>query len=152
MRWNIFLKRIHIFKFSSQIFFLLLRPKCYAEDREDKDIYEILDIVSPPRSPNSKAKTPPSKNSLFDELKTKEVYQDNFLEELQAKYDTRKKDREVLIKEEEVKAKYSRFVLYISSFKIGISGCTSSPTGWQICIGTILGSHIGRPMGINSSF
>ena len=88
------------------------RPKCYAEDREDKDIYEILDIVSPPRSPNSKAKTPPSKNSLFDELKTKEVYQDNFLEELQAKYDTRKKDREVLIKEEEVKAKYSRFVFY----------------------------------------
>ena len=114
MRWNVLWKRIHIFKFSSQIFFfLLLRPKCYAEDREDKDIYEILDIVSPPRSPNSKAKTPPSKNSLFDELKTKEVYQDNFLEELQAKYDTRKKDREVLIKEEEVKAKYSRFVLYI---------------------------------------
>jgi len=87
---------------------IVSRPKCYAEDREDKDIYEILDIVSPPRSPNSKAKTPPSKNSLFDELKTKEVYQDNFLEELQAKYDTRKKDREVLIKEEEVKAKYSR--------------------------------------------
>ena len=98
--------------FISNIFFLLLRPKCYAEDREDKDIYEILDIVSPPRSPNSKAKTPPSKNSLFDELKSKEVYQDNFLEELQAKYDIRKKDREVLIKEEEVKAKYSRFVLY----------------------------------------
>ena len=96
--------------FHLKYFFLLLRPKCYAEDREDKDIYEILDIVSPPRSPNSKAKTPPSKNSLFDELKTKEVYQDNFLEELQAKYDTRKKDREVLIKEEEVKAKYSRFV------------------------------------------
>ena len=41
------------------------------------------------------------------------MYQDNFLEELQAKYDIRKKDREVLIKEEEVKAKYSRFVLYI---------------------------------------
>ena len=113
MRWNSFWKIIHIFKFSSQIFFILCRPKCYAEDREDKDIYEILDIVSPPRSPNSKAKTPPSKNSLFDELKTKEVYQDNFLEELQAKYDIRKKDREVLIKEEEVKAKYSRFVLYI---------------------------------------
>ena len=100
--------------FHLKYFFLLLRPKCYAEDREDKDIYEILDIVSPPRSPNSKAKTPPSKNSLFDELKTKEVYQDNFLEELQAKYDTRKKDREVLIKEEEVKAKYSRFVSYIT--------------------------------------
>ena len=42
------------------------------------------------------------------------MYQDNFLEELQAKYDTRKKDREVLIKEEEVKAKYSRFVSYIT--------------------------------------
>ena len=63
--------------------------------------------MSPPRSPNSK-KTPPSKNSLYDELKTKTVFKDNFLEELQAKYDTRKKDREVLIKEEEVKAKYSR--------------------------------------------
>ena len=83
------------------------RPKCYAEDREDKDIIEILDVVSPPRSPSSR-KTPPSKNSLCNELQTKEVYQDNFLEELQAKYDIRKKDREVLIREEEVKAKYSR--------------------------------------------
>jgi len=86
---------------------IVSRPKCYAEDREDKDIIEILDIVSPPRSP-SQRKTPPSKNSLSNELQTKEVYQENFLEELQAKYDIRKKDREVLIREEEVKAKYSR--------------------------------------------
>lgn len=86
---------------------IVSRPKCYAEDREDKDIIEILDVVSPPRSPSSR-KTPPSKNSLCNELQTKEVYQDNFLEELQAKYDIRKKDREVLIREEEVKAKYSR--------------------------------------------
>ena len=87
--------------------YVFFRPKCYAEDREDKDIIEILDIVSPPRSP-SQRKTPPSKNSLSNELQTKEVFQENFLEELQAKYDIRKKDREVLIREEEVKAKYSR--------------------------------------------
>merc|ERR1712008_168656 len=53
---------------------IVSRPKCYAEDREDKDIYEILDIVSPPRSPNSKAKTPPSKNSReYAERLTKSV-------------------------------------------------------------------------------
>ena len=87
---------------------IVSRPKCYAEDREDKDIIELLDIVSPPRSPTSKVKTSPTKNSLLDEFNTKEVCKDNFLEELQAKYDIRKRDREVLIKEEEVKADYSR--------------------------------------------
>ena len=88
---------------------IVSRPKCYAEDREDKDIIELLDIVSPPRSPNSKVKSSTSpKNSLLDDFNTKEVFKDNFLEELQAKYDIRKRDREVLIKEEEVKADYSR--------------------------------------------
>ena len=84
------------------------RPK---SGHEDNDIVEILDAVSPPKSPgyrSKKSKDKPAKNTLFEELQLIDVCKENYLEELKAKYDIRKQDRQVLIREAEVSADYSR--------------------------------------------
>lgn len=85
------------------------RPKLYA-DKADRDVIEVLDTVSPPKSPKAasrKAMTSP-RNSLASELEVLDIYRPDFLAGLRQKYDTRKNDREILIEEEKIKLDHAQ--------------------------------------------
>ena len=91
-------------------FFLSFRPQV-SDSKEDRDVIEIVNIVSPPGSPKSPKKQVTMKspvNTLAKELEVLEVTQPDFLAKLRQKYDTRKQDREVLILEGKTKAEYAQ--------------------------------------------
>ena len=91
-------------------FFLSFRPQV-SDSKEDRDVIEIVNIVSPPGSPKSPKKQAAMKspvNTLAKELEVLEVTQPDFLAKLRQKYDTRKQDREVLILEGKTKAEYAQ--------------------------------------------
>jgi hypothetical protein len=84
-------------------------PNRPREGGEDNDIIEIIDAVSPPKSPKPRrAKMVPTMNTLEVELDVLEVTKPSYLDELKKKYVVRSEDRSVLIAEEQVKAKYAR--------------------------------------------
>ena len=84
---------------------LLTRPSTYPG--EDRDVIEIVDMISPKRSPK-KAKSPEiKKNTLMEEMKIHEVFKEDYVTDLMAKYNIRKSDRDVLIREEKTKVAHA---------------------------------------------
>ena len=80
-----------------------------ADSKEDRDVIEIVNIVSPPNSPKRLAAMMKSPvNSLAKDLEVLEVTKPDYLAKLRQKYDTRKQDREVLILEGKTKAEYAK--------------------------------------------
>ena len=65
------------------------RPKIY-ESSKDKDVIEIIDVVSPPKSPSKKKITAKGPNTLAREFALQNVCQPDFLQQLREKYDKRK--------------------------------------------------------------
>ena len=72
------------------------RPEI-SKSKDDREVVEILSIVSPRKSPKSPKKAKSPVNTLASELECLDVYQPDFLDKLKQKYDTRRQDREVLI-------------------------------------------------------
>ena len=77
------------------------RPRIY-ESASDKDVIEIIDVVSPPKSPKAKKSTTQESNTLAKEYELYDVCHPDYLKILSDKYDKRKEDNEILIKEQEV--------------------------------------------------
>ena len=65
------------------------RPKIY-ESAKDKDVIEIIDVVSPPKSPSKKKVLPKSQNSLAREFELHDICSPDYLQQLKDKYDRRK--------------------------------------------------------------
>ena len=91
-------------------FFLPFRPQV-SDPKEDRDVIEVVNIVSPlgsPKSPKKQAAMKSPVNTLAKDLEVLEVTKPDFLAKLRQKYDTRKQDREVLILEGKTKAEYAQ--------------------------------------------
>ena len=66
------------------------RPRLY-ESAADKDVIEIIDVVSPPKSPKMKKSQPKPPNTLLRELELYDVCHPDYLKILSDKYDKRKR-------------------------------------------------------------
>ena len=65
------------------------RPKIY-ESSKDKDVIEIIDVVSPPKSPSKKKAVPKGQNTLAREHELQSICHPDYLKQLREKYDRRK--------------------------------------------------------------
>ena len=82
------------------------RPRLY-ETAADKDVIEIIDVVSPPKSPKMKKSSgQPKPNTLLREFELYDVCHPDYLKILSDKYDKRKEDTEILIKEGKVEVEH----------------------------------------------
>ena len=81
------------------------RPRLY-ESAADKDVIEIIDVVSPPKSPKQKKSQPKPPNTLRREFELYDVCHPDYLKILSDKYDKRKEDTEILIKEGKVEVEH----------------------------------------------
>ena len=90
------------------------RPEI-SQSKDDREVVEILSIVSPRKSPKSPKKAKSPVNTLAAELECLDVYKPDFLDKLKQKYDIRRQDRDVLIGK---KLFSIRFIISVISFQI----------------------------------
>ena len=90
------------------------RPEI-SQSKDDREVVEILSIVSPRKSPKSPKKAKSPVNTLAAELECLDVYKPDFLDKLKQKYDIRRQDRDVLIGK---KLFLIRFIILPISFHI----------------------------------
>ena len=90
------------------------RPEI-SQSKDDREVVEILSIVSPRKSPKSPKKAKSPVNTLAAELECLDVYKPDFLDKLKQKYDIRRQDRDVLIGK---KLFSIRFIISVISFHI----------------------------------